>query len=135
MKKETPFNPIPLPENLKLSMSAEPARERASSGGTGPERPRMPNAGKRSRKTKQAGSDEDESRWNRVKDRFVAKVAAMDKDKLKAVLVTCGVAVGVAAAVIAAIKLMPVTVLILAILGVGAALRFWDKLRYFPHPF
>jgi hypothetical protein len=30
---------------------------------------------------------------------------------------------------------MPLAVLILGILGLGVALRFWERLRYMPRPF
>jgi hypothetical protein len=66
---------------------------------------------------------------------LAAKVAQVDKEKLKALLLACGVTAGIVAAVIVAIKLLPVAAVILAALGLGAALRFWERLRYVPRPF
>jgi hypothetical protein len=135
MKNETPFNPIPLPENLKLSMSAESAQ--AKSPNAGPEPVRTHNARKRTRKTKQSNNDPGQSysRWNRIKDLLSAKVAVIERERLKSFLLASGVAAAVLAAVLVAIKMMPAAMLILAILGIGAALRFWDRLRHLPLPF
>jgi hypothetical protein len=38
-------------------------------------------------------------------------------------------------AIVVAIKLLLVAAVLLAALGLGVALRFWDRLRYIPHPF
>lgn len=74
-------------------------------------------------------------KWQELKGRLNARLQHLDKDKLKAVLLGCGVAAGIVAAVILAIKLMPVAAVLLAALGIGAALRFWERLRYMPRPF
>ena len=137
MKNETPFNPLPLPDNLTLELNAGATQEQASN--PEPERPTRRKPRKKSTKTKQsstkASKADNASKWNRIKGRLAAKVAEMDKEKLKAVLLASGVALGIVAAAVAAIKLMPLAVLILAILGLGAALRFWERLSFLPRPF
>ena len=75
------------------------------------------------------------AKWQEIKGRLNARLQHLDKDKLKAVLLACGVAAGIVAAVVLAIKMLPVAALILAALGLGAALRFWERLRYLPRPF
>ena len=65
----------------------------------------------------------------------MAKVALVGRERLKALLLACGVAAGIVAAVVISIKLMPLAAVILAALGLGAALRFWERLRYIPRPF
>ena len=139
MKSETPFNPLPIPDNLNLSSDAGAAQEQASHSNPKPGRSTKRNARKKPTRSKRSASasarPDSETRWNRIKGRLVAKVALMDKEKLKALLLAAGIAAGIVAAVILAIKLMPVAAIILAALGLGAALRFWERLRYMPRPF
>jgi Flp pilus assembly protein TadB len=134
-----PFNPIPIPENLNLTMNAGTAQEQASPNNLEPERSLNRKPRRKSTKAKQPGGTTSRaasaSRWHRIKGRLAAKVAQMDKEKLKALLLAAGVAAGIVAAVILAIKLVPVAAVILAILGLGVALRFWERLRYLPCPF
>ena len=139
MKNETPFNPVPLPESLNLSLNAGSAQEQASQNHAEPERPPKRNAKKKSTRSKRSASAacpaDSESRWHRIKGRLAAKVALVDKEKLRAVLLACGVAAGIVAAVIIAVKLLPVAAVLLAVLGLGAALQVWDRLRYMPRHF
>jgi hypothetical protein len=134
VKSETPFNPLPIPDNLNLSSDAGAAQSNSE-----PKRSPKRNARKKSTRSNRSGGAscraDSETRWNRIKGRLVAKVALMDKEKLKALLLAAGIAAGIVAAVILAIKLMPVAAIILAALGLGAALRFWERLRYMPRPF
>ncbi|MCX6921808.1 MAG: hypothetical protein NT154_01105 [Verrucomicrobia bacterium] len=139
MKQKTPSNPLPLPESLNLSLNAGSAQQQASQNNAKPERPPKRNAKRKSTRSERAGgaacAANNESRWHRIKGRLAAKVAQVDKEKLRAVLSACGVAAGIVAAVLIAIKLMPAAALILAILGLGLALQVWDRLRYQPRPF
>jgi hypothetical protein len=43
-------------------------------------------------------------------------------------IVACGVAFGMVAAVVLAVKLMPTAVTLLAILGLGLVIQVWDRL-------
>jgi len=99
---------------------------------------------KRNARRKSAGShrsggtasrDDSESRWNRIKGRLAAKVAQVDEARLKAALLGCGVAVGIVVSAVIAIKLMPLAVLILGILGLAVVLRLFEWMRYLPLPF
>ena len=139
MKNDTRFNPLPLPEKLNLASSAGSAQEQTSQSNPEPKRQRNRNAKRKSTKSKQpcgaASRANSESRWHRIKGRLAAKVAEVDKERIKAVLLACGVAAGIVLAVTIAIKLLPIAAVLLAALGLGAALRFWDRLRYIPRPF
>lgn len=64
----------------------------------------------------------------------MAKLAAIDPERLKRVLLACGIAVGAALAIAAMIKLVPLAVTILALLGVAMALEVWNRVRRFPQP-
>ena len=139
MKKKTPSNPLPMAESLNLSMNAGAAQEQPSQNNAEPKPPPNGKTRRKATKARRAGSrasrDDTESRWNRIKGRLAAKVAQVDQEKLHEVLLGCGVAVGIVASVVLALKLLPLAVLILAILGLGLALRFWERLRYLPRPF
>jgi len=70
--------------------------------------------------------------WQELKDRIEHKLAGLDREKLKKVLLACGIAAGMVLAVVVAIKMFPVGVLLLALLGLATALRFWERLRWIP---
>ena len=139
MKKKTPSHPLPLAESLNLSLNAGAAQEQPSQNNTEPKRPPKGKTKSKATHARRPGSrasrDDTESRWNRIKGRLAAKVAQVDQEKLREVLLGCGVAVGIVASVVLALKLLPLAVLILALLGLGLALRFWERLRYLPRPF
>jgi Flp pilus assembly protein TadB len=139
MKKKTPSNPLPPAESLNLSLNAGAAQQQPSQNNAEPKPPPNGKTRRKATKARRAGSrasrDDTESRWNRIKGRLAAKVAQVDKENLKVVLLACGVAVGIVASVVFALKLLPLAVLILAILGLGLALRLWERLRYLPRPF
>jgi Flp pilus assembly protein TadB len=142
MKNDTPFNPLPLPENLKLEPDAGATKqERQSPGKDTATRQARSKTKRRSNRSKRHQSGASRMKKNchvkrkELKGRINTRLQHLDKDKLKAVLLACGVAAGIVAAVIVAIKLMPLAALFLAILGLGAALRFWERLRFLPRPF
>ena len=72
--------------------------------------------------------------WQQMKQKFNAKLGGLDKEKLKTVLVACGIAGGVVLAIIVAVKLVPIAVLLLALLGLAAVIKIWDRLRRLPPP-
>jgi len=133
MKSEIPFNPLPLPETLNLSLKAGP--EQASQNKPQPKRKAKRTATKSKRPGSKATPVASLRRWHQIKGRLAARMAQVDKEKLKEVLLACGVAAGLAIAVVIAMKLLPIAAVILAALGLGAALRFWERLRYMPRPF
>ena len=142
MKNDTPFNPLPLPENLKLEPDAGATKQEGQSPGkdaaTRQTRSKTKGRSNRSKRPRSGASRMKKNchaKWQELKGRFNARLQHLDNDKLKAVLLACGVAAGIVAAVILAIKLMPVAAVLLAALGLGAALRFWERLRYIPRPF
>jgi Flp pilus assembly protein TadB len=135
---EALFNPLPLPESLNLASSAGTAQEQTSQSNSKPKRAPKRNAKRKSPRTKQPGGTaartDSETKWNRIKRRLGGKVAKMDKENLQEVLIGCGVAVGIVASVVVAIKLMPLATLILAVLGLAVALRFSEMIRLMPRP-
>ena len=142
MKNDTPLNPLPLPENLKLNPDTGATKQAGQSSekntATRQARSKTKGSSKRSKRHQSGASRMKKNcrvQWEELKGRLAARVAQMDKERLKAALLACGVAAGIVAAAIAAIKLLPVTAIILAALGLGAALRFWQQLRHMPRPF
>ena len=140
MNSDTPFNPLPLPDGLVLSQETDagkpagqdpaqanpksPPRRKAKRKSRGPRKPSPP-----------AADAMAETRWNRIKGRINAKLAQIDPDTLKRILTAAGVAAGVIVAILLAIKLTPIGLVLLGLLGLAFLLRLWDRLRYFPRPF
>jgi hypothetical protein len=142
MKQETPFNPIVIPDlNLPSGeppaapAKPKPARRRsvartvlprASRNGTtrralDPKRSALRFARKVTRKAKVS--------WKRIKGGITARLAHLDQAKLKQVLIGCGVAAAVATAIVLVAKLTPLIVAMLALLGLGAVMQMWSRLR------
>jgi hypothetical protein len=70
-----------------------------------------------------------QSRWQRIKGRFTARLPAMDPETLKRILTAAGVAAGVIIGILVAIKLTsPIALLLLGVLGLALVLRLWDRL-------
>lgn len=133
-----PFNPIPIPEHLNLAKQEQAAP--GNQPGTGSRQANQQSkTRKRTRTPRQSRVEltlaEVETKWQLIKARLLAKLAAIDREKLRQVLLGLGVGTAVVAAIIIAIKLMPVVTTILVLLGLGLALQLWDRLRYLPRPF
>ncbi|MGH7971519.1 MAG: hypothetical protein ACREIC_22605 [Limisphaerales bacterium] len=136
MNSDSPLNPSPLPDHLNLDAHADAAGRHGQPGGdtsahkqstharrgTRPKRPRSAKGGK----------NDYWAKWERIKGRLTARLILMDQEKLKRVLMACGIAAGVVLLVMLAVKLMPVALTILVLLGLGMALKVWDRLRVFP---
>lgn len=138
MKEETPFNPIVIPDlaippsepkivKLETNGTRRKTTPRHKSGKTIHRRALDPNqqairiARKVSRKAKTS--------WKRIKGGINSRLAHLDREKLKKVLIACGIAVAVATAICILVKLTPLIVALLAFLGLGAVLQMWERLR------
>jgi hypothetical protein len=140
----TPFNPIVIPDlNLPATppASASP-KVKVSRGKTAARRPRRPAITRRAldpkastlrlaRKFTRKAKDS----WQRIKGGLHARLARLDPEKLKRVLVACGIAATLALLIIALSKLTPLLVALLAVLGLSVLLRLWDRLRVVGVPF
>ena len=67
--------------------------------------------------------------WHRIKRGITTRLARLDRDKLKRVLLACGISATVALLIIALSKLTPLIVALLALLGLGALFRLWERLQ------
>jgi hypothetical protein len=65
----------------------------------------------------------------RIKVGLAARFAHLDRDKLKKALIACGIAAAVATGIVVMAKITPLLVALLALLGLGAVLQMWDRLR------
>ena len=139
MKKKSPSNPSTQAESLNQSLNAGTAQEQTSPSNSKLKRAPQRTAKRKFLRTKQPDSTasraNSESKRNQFKARLAAKIAQVDKEKLHDVLLGCGVAVGIGASVVLAIKLMPLAMLILAFLGLALALRLWGLLPMLARPF
>ncbi len=141
MNSDPPFNPLPLPDNLNLEaqpQATQPGSEPGTKAGKNQQQAKTKRKTNQPRRRSGKRSSSDESyraKWERIKASLTAKLATIDQEKLKKVLLACGIAVGVVVAVLLAIKLMPVAVTLLALVGIALAIRVWDALRWYPRPF
>jgi hypothetical protein len=139
MKEQDPFNPA-MPAEFKLlgdTGATAPGQQAAGANTdsvTGSEKTKC----KSRRSRKQAAGSRTRTkckvRWEQMKQKLNAKLGGLDKEKLKTVLVACGIAGGVVLSVIVAVKLVPIAVLLLALLGLAAVIKIWDRLRRLPPP-
>ena len=58
-----------------------------------------------------------------------SKLGHMDNSRLNRVLLACGIAAGMVAAIIVLLKSIPIGLAILAVLGLGVVVRFLQELR------
>lgn len=138
MNTDTPFNPIPLPEGLLLAQETSntplPAcpQPGAAQKAAAPKR----NAKRRTR-TRCDGTNTtaQQSRWERIKSKFAARLAQIDQETLKSVLLACGVAIGLIATVLLLVKMVPIAATLLGLLGIGLVIAIWDRIRRFPYGF
>lgn len=139
MKEEQPFNPIVIPDlalpptdskivKLATEATSRKTKPRRKSGKATPRRraldPKQQTirlARKVSRKAKTS--------WKRIKGGITSRLAHLDQAKLKKVLIACGVAAAVATAICILVKLTPLIVALLALLGLGAVIQMWGRLQ------
>jgi len=134
MKEETPFNPIVIPDlNLSTAKPTSPRPKTTSARkklGTRKvsrvAKTRAPRSVIRfttriRRKARQL--------TQRIRAGITTRLAHLDHDKLKKVLVSCGVAAAIATTIVVVAKLTPLLVTLLGLLGLGAVLQLWDRLR------
>jgi hypothetical protein len=65
-----------------------------------------------------------------LKARLQAKLGKLKADALKRILITCGLSVAVAVAIVALCKLIPVGITLLALLGLATLWQLWLKIRW-----
>jgi Flp pilus assembly protein TadB len=65
----------------------------------------------------------------RIKLGLAARFAHLDRGKLKKALIACGIAAAIATGIVVMAKITPLLVALLALLGLGAVLQMWDRLR------
>src|SRR5690349_196523 len=126
-ENQPPLNPIPLPPGFSLEAHRPPVQQ--SSGAKARRRPRKP-----------TGAEPDAgcpvlTKWERIKAKFAEKIAQIEPETLRSVLLACGIAAGLVAAILLLVKMVPVGICLLALLGVGLLIAIWDRIRYFPRPF
>lgn len=67
--------------------------------------------------------------WQQFKRGINSGLAHLDRQKLKQVLIAGGVVAAAATGIFVLVKLTPFIMALLALLGLGAGLRLWDRLR------
>jgi hypothetical protein len=139
MNSDTPFNPLPLPDGLMLAQeTSSPQSPPPGPGAAQTKQTRRPRAKRKSKRPTTTGCEAgntSEGRWRRIKGRLNARLSQMDPETLKRILTAAGVAAGVIIAILIAIKLTPIAMVLLGLLGLAFLLRLWDRLRFQPPPF
>lgn len=138
MKEATPFNPINIPD-LGIPASEPQAPKPKVTVSRKKSTPRKPARTARIRRvldvppaairftTKIRRKVRRLSK--RIKGGITSRLANLDREKLRKVLIACGVTVAAAAAICLLVKLTPLLITLLAVLGLGALLQTWDRLR------
>ena len=140
MNSDTPFNPLPLPDGLLLAQETShtppppPSAEPSVAQKTAP-RSKHNARGRTRTRFVGTGNASQQSRWQRIKGKFAARIAQLDPETLRSVLLACGVAVGIVAAVLLLVKMVPTALVLLALLGVALIIAIWDRIRRFPYGF
>lgn len=62
---------------------------------------------------------------------LAARFAHLNPGELKQALIACGIAASIATAIVMLAKMTPLVVALLALMGLGAVLRMWDRVRSF----
>lgn len=132
MTSDNPFNPIPIPEGLLLAEDAKAAQPpKLDKGTVRTKKERRCRTGRKAKRQTAPGiASADaaaQSKWQRIKGRFNARFSQMDPETLKRILTAAGVAAGVIIAIIIAIKVTPIALVFLALLGLGFVLRIWGR--------
>jgi hypothetical protein len=136
MKDETPFNPL-LPSDLKLDLQGsaseeagdKPKRRRSASVKKKgrPKSPRQPRLVWKVMKNRKFN-------WEELKQKLNRKLAHLDRETLRNVLLACGLAASAVAAVLLLMKLSPAGILLLVLFGAGACNCLWQRVRWFRLP-
>jgi hypothetical protein len=136
MNSDTPFNPLPLPEGLLLVQeTSNPPPPPPNPGPTATQKKapgRKRKARRRSQPSPEVLEAAAQSKWQGIKGRVTARFSQIDHEMLKRILTAAGVAAGVIIAILIAIKLMPIALVLLVLLGLAFVLRLWDRLRFQP---
>lgn len=126
MKKENPplFNPVLLPDVAVPTAKKATARKHKRT-------PTKRNSNVRRSAVRFASNVQNRARrlTQRIKLGLTARFAHLDRDKLKKALIACGIAAAIATGIVVMAKITPLLVALLALLGLGAVLQMWDRLR------
>ncbi len=130
MNKQNPSDPIHFsndadPSNRAGESSSEPSQSSQAASGGQARQTRT----RRARRKKVAGY---RARIEAMIAELRAKLGSLDHDRLKKILIACGIAAVLVVAIVALIKSIPVGLAILAILGLGVVVRFLEELRHMP---
>ena len=126
--KETPFNPILIPGINRPRGKAGPRTNLRRISRNGVTR-RVLDAKASTIRFARKVRRKTKASWKRIKGGIQARLANLDREQLRKVLLACGIAAAAVAAILILVKLMPVIIAILAVLGLGVAIQTWDRLR------
>ena len=138
MKEETPFNPIILPD-LAIPASEPQVAKPETKTSRKKAAPLKPTRTARTRRVldvphttvRFTAKIRRQARRlsQRIKGGITSRLAHLDQAKLKKVLIACGLAAAVATAICVLVKLTPLIITLLALLGLGALLQMWGRLQ------
>lgn len=139
MKEETPFNPIVIPDlalpptepkivKQATAAASRKTRPRRKSGNATPRRRALDPKQQAIRLARKV-SRKAKTSWKQIKGGINSRLAHLDREKLKKVLLACGIAAAAVAAICILVKLTPLIIAMLAVLGLGVVIQTWDRLR------
>lgn len=136
---QPPFNPIPLPPEFHLAAPQQTTQQQIENPDA--QQGKQTSSAKARRRPRKIRAAEPAvtcpglTRWQRIKGKFAARIAQIDRERLKSVLLACGVAVGIVATVLLLVKMVPIAATLLGLLGIGLIIAIWDRIRRFPYGF
>jgi Flp pilus assembly protein TadB len=139
MKEEQPFNPIVISDlalpptdskivKLETNATRRKTMPRRKSGKATP-RHRALDPKQQAIRLARKVSRKAKTSWKRIKGGINSRLAHLDREKLRKVLLACGIAAAAVAAICILVKLTPLIIAMLAVLGLGVVIQTWDRLR------
>jgi nucleoside phosphorylase len=133
------LNPL-LPADFKLDLHTSPKAKQIA---TGPATQPIQKEGRNKKKGKAARTVRPRAKRmkkEKVTENPVAKfltkrLGKLKSEKLRTVLVGLGIAAAVAALIVTLLKLAPIGVLLVLLVGAAGAMHIWERVRYRPMPF
>jgi hypothetical protein len=130
MNNEIPFNPLPIPD-LQLG-DVKPVQ---SSAKVSPRKRRQPSKARKAldlnasaRRLAHKASHKARTSWRKIKGGLQLRLARLNSEQLKRVLIACGVAATAALVICALAKHVALVIVLLAVLGAAVVLKIWNRI-------
>lgn len=137
MKEETPFNPVLGPDlnipatdaKVRQPKARAPQRKtKTRTSSSSPKARRVPGAKASAARFARKATRKAKTSWRRVKRDLRVRLARLDAEQLKRILLACGVAATAALIIIALAKHVALVIVLLTVLGALVVLKLWHRI-------